>query len=232
MVTKLQPPSPAGAPTPHKLGGAHHDPDTLANLNTKVSDATLDDESDPRTPLEHGHPQYIKHSLATAISDFLVASGVGVFVKKTLAEVKTLLNWAADITTHSNLTTGVHGVGAGTVMGTTLTQAVTNKRNRPRVSSAASGDISPSVATADIYIRTAQAAALTINNPIGSPAQGEKLMFRLKDNGVARAITFGAQYRALEFALPAITVAGKLLYMGFIFNSTDTKWDMLAIDQE
>lgn len=37
------------------------------------------------------HTQYIKHSLATAVSDFLAASGAGVFVKKTLAEVKTIL---------------------------------------------------------------------------------------------------------------------------------------------
>lgn len=37
------------------------------------------------------HTGYIKHSLATAVNDFLVASGVGVFVKKTLAEVKTIL---------------------------------------------------------------------------------------------------------------------------------------------
>lgn len=37
------------------------------------------------------HTQYIKHSLATAISDFLVASDIGIFVKKTLAEVKTIL---------------------------------------------------------------------------------------------------------------------------------------------
>ena len=37
------------------------------------------------------HTGYILHSLATAASDFLVASGVGAFVKKTLAEVKTLL---------------------------------------------------------------------------------------------------------------------------------------------
>jgi len=37
------------------------------------------------------HTQYVKHSLATAVSDFLVASGAGAFVKKTLAEVKTLL---------------------------------------------------------------------------------------------------------------------------------------------
>ena len=37
------------------------------------------------------HPQYIKHSLATAANDFIVASGAGVMVKKTLAEVITLL---------------------------------------------------------------------------------------------------------------------------------------------
>jgi len=37
------------------------------------------------------HPQYTLHSLATAESDFLVASGVGVFVKKTLAEVGAIL---------------------------------------------------------------------------------------------------------------------------------------------
>lgn len=37
------------------------------------------------------HTQYIKHSLATAESDFLAASGAGAFVKKTLAETKTIL---------------------------------------------------------------------------------------------------------------------------------------------
>lgn len=37
------------------------------------------------------HPQYIKHSLTTVISDFLVGSGAGTFIKKTLAEVKTIL---------------------------------------------------------------------------------------------------------------------------------------------
>jgi hypothetical protein len=37
------------------------------------------------------HTQYVKHALATAASDFLVASGAGAFVKKTLAEVKALV---------------------------------------------------------------------------------------------------------------------------------------------
>lgn len=34
----------------HLLGSSEHGADTLANLNTKVSDATLDDSSDTRTP--------------------------------------------------------------------------------------------------------------------------------------------------------------------------------------
>ena len=50
----------------------------------------------------------ILHALAMAANDFLVASGSGVFVKKTLAEVKTILGLgtaaytaAADYITHA-----------------------------------------------------------------------------------------------------------------------------------
>jgi hypothetical protein len=38
----------AGAPGAHTLGGASHTADSLADLNTKVDDATLDDVGDPR----------------------------------------------------------------------------------------------------------------------------------------------------------------------------------------
>jgi len=37
------------------------------------------------------HSGHVNHSLATAENDFLVASGAGAFIKKTLAEVKTIL---------------------------------------------------------------------------------------------------------------------------------------------
>jgi hypothetical protein len=53
------------------------------------------------------HTQYTKHSLATAASDFLVASGAGAFIKKTLAEVKTLIG----ITDTSNIDPGHHHSG-------------------------------------------------------------------------------------------------------------------------
>jgi len=37
----------------HDLGGDKHNADTLANLNSKISDAELDDKSEPRTPIAH-----------------------------------------------------------------------------------------------------------------------------------------------------------------------------------
>jgi hypothetical protein len=43
----------AKADTPHDLGGGDHSADTLSNLNTKVSDATLDDETAKRPPEAH-----------------------------------------------------------------------------------------------------------------------------------------------------------------------------------
>jgi len=36
--------------------------------------------------------EYVKHSLATAANDFLVASGSGAFVKKTVEQARTILN--------------------------------------------------------------------------------------------------------------------------------------------
>ena len=112
----------------------------------------------------------------------------------------------------------------------------TNKRNKPRIVSATSyttdTGTSLSVATADEFIITAQAGALKFNNPAGTPVQGEKLIIRIKDNGTARALTYDTQFRAMGVALPTTTVISKTLYMGFIYNATDTKWDLVAVAQE
>src|SRR5512137_2880917 len=60
------------------------------------------------------HPQYIKHSLATAVNDFLVASGAGAFAKKTLAEVKTALGLgSAAYTASTDYATAAKGVTNG-----------------------------------------------------------------------------------------------------------------------
>lgn len=183
------------------------------------------------------HPQYIKHSLATAISDFLVASGAGVFVKQTLAQVKTLLNWAADIAAHAALTTGIHGV-SGTVVGTSDTQTLTNKTMydnsniQERIISwtTTSTPIPTGEDLRNVFIITALVSDASFQVPSGTPANCNKIIIRIKDNGTARALSWDAIYRAVEFALPTTTTPGKTIYLRFIYNSADSKWDMVAIN--
>lgn len=63
-------------------------------LATDVS-SEIDGDIATHAGLADPHTVYIKHILATAVNDFLVASGTGAFVKKTLAETLTILGKAA-----------------------------------------------------------------------------------------------------------------------------------------
>ena len=117
-----------------------------------------------------------------------------------------------------------------TVVGTDATQTLTNKRVDPRVVSAASASsLTPSIATADIYAYTALAAGLTINAPTGTPVDGNRLVFRLLDNGTARALTWNATYTAIGVTLPTTTVVNKTTYVGCIYNANNTRWDVIAV---
>jgi len=103
----------------------------------------------------------------------------------------------------------------------------------PRVRSVtSSATVTPNADTDDMLFITAQAQALTLANPSGSPISGQKLIIRLKDNGTARAITWGAIYRAVGVTLPTTTVINKTMYIGCIYNIDATKWDVLAVSEE
>lgn len=67
---------------------------------TDVSAAELEELSDGSSTTLHAHDGYVLHSLADAVNDFLVASGDDVFVKKTLAQVASILEGALD---HGNI---------------------------------------------------------------------------------------------------------------------------------
>ena len=81
-------------------------------------------------------------------------------------------------------------------------------------------------------VLTAMAVATTIAIPTGTPVQSQNLIFRFKDNGTARAITWNAIFRAIGITLPTTTTASKLLYVGCKYNSTDTKWDVVSVQEE
>ena len=94
--------------------------------------------------------------------------------------------------------------------------------------------VRPSADRDDIVAITALGESLEVLDP--SPAytvvNGQKLILRIKDSGDARAITWGDQYRAIQSSLPAATIASKTLYLGFIYNAADTKWELVANAQE
>lgn len=90
----------------------------------------------------------------------------------------------------------------------------------------------PDCANYDMYILTALSGNASIAAPTGTPTQGQKFMFRIKDNGSSRNLSWDAAYRSLGVDLPTTTTASKTMYVGFIYNSTDSKWDCVAFTEQ
>ena len=81
------------------------------------------------------------------------------------------------------------------------------------------------------YNVTALAVAATFAAPAAGK-DGQKLTLRIKDNGTARALTWtttSGGYRAIGTFLPSTTVASKVMYIGLVYNSQDTFWDVVAV---
>jgi hypothetical protein len=113
------------------------------------------------------------------------------------------------------------------------TATLTNKRVTPRVgTTASSATPTPDADAHDIYTVTALAEAAAFAAPSGTPTNGQVLIIRIKDNGTARALSFNAIYRAIGATLPTTTVISKTMYLGMIYNSADTKWDVLSVIEE
>jgi hypothetical protein len=70
---------------------------------------------------------------------------------------------------------------------------------------------------------------LTVQAPTGSPTDGFKLIIRILDNGTSRNITWNGTYTVIGTTLPTTTTANKMLYVGCIYNGTNTRWDVVAV---
>jgi hypothetical protein len=143
------------------------------------------------------------------------------------------LGHASD-TTLSRSAAGVLAVEGVVVPSISSTNTLTNKRITPRVGSTASS-ATPTINTDsyDQYNITALAAAITsmTTNLSGTPTDGQKLMIRFKDNGTARAITWGASFQSSGVAtLLATTVINKTHHVGLIYDSAAAKWTCIAVD--
>jgi len=164
-------------------------------------------------------------SVAATVPAFLSVAGSPITTSGTLAI--TLSGTALPIANGGTGATTLAGASIATYSGT---ETLTNKRIDPRVTSAASASsLTPDISASDVYAFTALAAGLTINAPTGTPLDGDKLIFRLLDNGTSRALTWNATYTVIGVTLPTATTISKTTYVGCIYNANNTRWDVIAV---
>jgi len=114
-------------------------------------------------------------------------------------------------------------------------KTLTNKRTTLRVTTITS-HATPTVNTdnCDVVTITALAEAITsmTTNLSGTETNFQKLIFRILDNGTARAITWGSAFEARGVDLPTATTISKLLTVGFIYDTVDSIWGCVALAEE
>ena len=78
-------------------------------------------------------------------------------------------------------------------------------------------------------VNTQAAGTLTINAPSGTPVSGQKILLKLKSTNV-QTFSFNAIFTgSTDLALPtASSGSSKYDYMGFIYNSSVVKWQILG----
>jgi hypothetical protein len=152
------------------------------------------------------------------------------------ADNNTLSGIAASSFVLSNASGNIDGAAAqkaipsGTVVGTTDTQTLTNKRVTPRVSTTTSS-ATPTINTdnVDVFGLTAQTVDITsfTTNLSGTPTDGQRLLIYIVGTA-ARAITWGASFESSTVTLPTTTVSTNRLDVGFIWNAATSKWRCVA----
>lgn len=107
-------------------------------------------------------------------------------------------------------------------------------RLNPRTSTiTTSATPSPNSDTTDIFTITALSdATATFAAPSGIPVNGQKLIIRITSDASIRTLAWnsgaGGYSAGTDVPLPTATVASKTQYVGFIYNSTSSRWNCVA----
>lgn len=132
---------------------------------------------------------------------------------------------AGDLTVTGASTFTGNIVAAGTIRSTPRATATTTTTS-----------LTPNIDTNSIYDLTAQSSALTIANPAGTARNGDVIILRIRDNGTARAITWGTAYANVSgLDLITTTVANKWSIIGIQYNAAVTgtnKWQIVSLSTE
>jgi cytoskeletal protein CcmA (bactofilin family) len=77
---------------------------------------------------------------------------------------------------------------------------------------------------------------IAITTSLSMPLDGQRLIIRIRDNGaVANSLNYTTgvgQLREVGLALPLLTILGRVLYIGAIYNQSENYWDVLSYQQQ
>lgn len=178
-------------------------------------------------------------SVAMTVPTFLSIAGSPVTTSGTLAITLSgtalpVANGGSGATTLTGLLLG-NGASAfttvtapaGTVVGTTDTQTLTNKRITKRVVTASDAtSITPNSDSADLTYQanTQTAGTLTITADGGTPTNGQSWVLKIKSTNV-QTFSWNAGYVGGTVALPTVTTGtSKIDYFVFLYDTVNSKW--------
>lgn len=164
-------------------------------------------------------------------------SGIKTFLAGTLW-LRNVANTFTSFFTNTNTASRTYTLpdATTTLVWTDTTQTLTNKTLIATTNVISENTTTASSATPtptwwslrNYFTITALATAPTFSAPSGTPVDWNMLIIRIKDNGTARALSWNAIYRSGDTTLPTTTVISKTLYLMFIYNSADSKWDLIS----
>ena len=186
---------------------------------TTIGDLIVGNGTNSATRLGIGANGYVLTSNGTTVS--WQAAGSSMTYPGAGIAVSTGSAWTSSLTAPS-----------GTIVGTSDTQTLTNKTITQRVvtiADATSITINADITDIATQANTQVAGTLTINAPTGTPVNGQKIMLRLLCTN-AQTFSWNAAFvGSTDLPLPSSsTGSSKYDYVGFIYNSTTAKWQLLA----
>ena len=177
-----------------------------------------------------GYAVTVKVSGQTGIS---VPNGKTMFLYNNGTDVVEGVNYVAYALAAGSAASATTATTATNVTGGTATSmAISDSTIAKRIVIIADGtSITMNADTTDIATQanTQTAGTLTINAPTGTPANGQQLMLRLRSTNVQTFSWNSVFAGSSDVPLPTASSGGTLYdYLGFQYNSTASKWQLLA----
>ena len=156
----------------------------------------------------------------------LVTSGGGVYIGQNLA-VQRSQTIGGNLIVSGNVSIG------NLIVTTGNSATLTSTRVNPRSSglTGASGVIIPASDTFD-QINYSLTGSSSFSNPSGTPVNGQKLTIRLYAATTQTISSWSSTiggYRAIGATLPTTITGTKTIYVGCVWNSADSFWDVIAV---